>query len=173
VGLAPAAHGANRTGRMFTGDESGGFLFSALHAVGMASQAESRSRGDGLRLHGVLISAAARCAPPGNRPTRRELENCSGYLREDYESLPAPRVLVALGGVAFDACLRLLAESGAHFPRPRPRFSHGARVEVGPDVLFGSYHPSPQNTYTKKLTQGMLRGIFRRAQRAARDAGRR
>jgi uracil-DNA glycosylase family 4 len=157
---------------MFTGDESGHFLFSALHAVGLANRSESSRRKDGLRLCGVLISAAARCAPPGNRPTRRELENCRGYLRDDYASLPAPRILVALGAVAFDACLRLLAEAGASLPRPRPRFAHGARVRIGRDVLLASYHPSQQNTFTKKLTQRMLRGVFRRARREARDARR-
>jgi uracil-DNA glycosylase family 4 len=172
VGLAPAAHGGNRTGRMFTGDESGNFLFSALHAVGLANQAESSRRGDGLRLRGALISAAARCAPPGNRPTRRELENCRGYLLDDYSSLPSPRVLVALGAVAFDACLRLLAEAGATVPRPKPRFGHGARVRIGRNVLLASYHPSQQNTFTRKLTQRMLREVFRRARREARRARR-
>jgi uracil-DNA glycosylase family 4 len=155
---------------MFTGDESGNFLFEAMHAVGLANQAESSRRGDGLRLSGALISAAARCAPPGNRPTRQELENCLGYLRDDYGSLPAPRVLVALGAVAFDACLRLLSESGAQLPRPRPRFSHDARVRIGRDVLLASYHPSQQNTFTKKLTQRMLREVFRKARREARKA---
>jgi uracil-DNA glycosylase len=152
---------------MFTGDESGSFLFSALHAVGLANQAESSGRGDGLSLDGALVSAAARCAPPGNRLTPQELDNCRGYLRDDYESLRGPRILVALGAVAFHACLRLLAEAGAAIPRPRPRFSHGARVRIGEDVLFSSYHPSQQNTFTGKLTQGMLRSVFRRAVRAA------
>jgi uracil-DNA glycosylase family 4 len=158
---------------MFTGDESGNFLFSALHAVGLANQAGSSRREDGLRLRGALVSAAARCAPPGNRPTRQELANCRRYLHDDYASLPAPRVLVALGAVAFVACLGLLEEAGEQLPRPRPRFSHGARVQIGRDLLLASYHPSQQNTFTGRLTQKMLRDVFRGATRAAQAAQRR
>jgi uracil-DNA glycosylase family 4 len=167
VGLAPAANGANRTGRMFTGDESGNFLFAALHAVGLANQPTSRARGDGLALRGALLSAACRCAPPDNKPTPAELANCRGYLETEFAALRSPRVLVALGATGFDACLRVLAASGATLPKPRPRFSHGARFQIGADRLFATYHPSQQNTFTGKLTQPMLRDVLRRAVRAA------
>jgi uracil-DNA glycosylase len=167
VGLAPAAHGANRTGRMFTGDESGNFLFRALHAVGLANQPTSVSRGDGLALEGALLSAAARCAPPDNRPRPDELANCRGYLAGDLSGMAKPRVLVALGALAFDACLAILAASGSAIPKPRPRFSHGARVRIGEDWLLATYHPSQQNTFTGVLTQPMLRAVLRRAVRLA------
>jgi uracil-DNA glycosylase family 4 len=169
VGLAPAAHGGNRTGRIFTGDESGNFLFAALHAVGLANQPESRHRGDGLRLSGVLVSAACRCAPPANRPLPVELDNCREYLLRELAVLPRPRVLVALGALAFAACLAALAEDGVSIPRPRPRFAHGAEFLIGEDRLLASYHPSQQNTFTGKLTQGMLRSALRRAARRARN----
>ncbi len=167
VGLAPAAHGGNRTGRMFTGDRSGDFLFEALHAVGLANQPRSVDRRDGLELSGALLTAACRCPPPNNRPLPSELENCRGYLERDLASLPRPRVLVALGAVAFDACLRVLASSGAVVPRPRPRFSHGAAFRSGDGLLLATYHPSQQNTFTGKLTQRMLRDVLRRARREA------
>jgi uracil-DNA glycosylase family 4 len=167
VGLAPAANGANRTGRMFTGDESGNFLFEALHAVGLANQAASLHAGDGLRLSGALLTAACRCAPPENRPSPEELENCREYLGREIALLSRPRVLVALGGLAFAACLRALEAGGAALPKPRPRFSHGARVRMGEDTLFATYHPSQQNTFTGRLTQGMLRAVLRRAKGAA------
>jgi uracil-DNA glycosylase family 4 len=167
VGLAPAANGANRTGRMFTGDESGNFLFDALHAVGLANQPASVARGDGLELHGALLSAACRCAPPDNKPTPGELENCRGYLEKDFAGLASPRVLVALGATGFEACLRVLAASGAKIPKPKPRFAHGARFQIGEDQLFATYHPSQQNTFTGKLTQRMLRDVLRRAVKAA------
>ncbi len=163
VGLAPAANGANRTGRMFTGDRSGDFLFEALHAVGLANQATSVARGDGLSLSNARLSAACRCAPPGNRPLPEELDNCRRYLQEDLSKIRRPRVLVALGAVAFDACLRVLAASGAVIPKPRPRFSHGARCALGEDLVFTTYHPSQQNTFTGRLTQPMLRDVLRRA----------
>lgn len=163
VGLAPAAHGANRTGRMFTGDESGNFLFEALHAVGLANQATSVARGDGLALDGALLSAACRCAPPGNRPLPDELDNCLGYLERDLAAMGRPRVLVALGALGFEACLRVLAASGAAVPKPQPRFAHGARVEIGEDLVLATYHPSQQNTFTGVLTQRMLRDVLRRA----------
>ena len=163
VGLAPAAHGANRTGRMFTGDESGNFLFAALHAVGLANQATSVSRTDGLALTGAMLSAACRCAPPDNRPLPAELDNCRGYLEADLAAMAWPRVLVALGALGFDACLRVLAEAGAAVPKPKPRFAHGARVAIGEDVVFATYHPSQQNTFTGVLTQRMLRAVLRRA----------
>lgn len=167
VGLAPAANGANRTGRMFTGDESGNFLFEALHAVGLANQPTSVARGDGLELHAALLSAACRCAPPQNKPRPEELENCRGYLEADLAGLGSPRVLLALGAIGFEACLRVLSASGAVIPKPKPRFSHGARFRIGRDLLFATYHPSQQNTFTGKLTQRMLRDVLRRAVRAA------
>ena len=163
VGLAPAAHGGNRTGRIFTGDESGNFLFAALHAVGLSNQPESRHRGDGLQLSGVLVTAAARCAPPANRPLPMELDNCREYLIRELAVLPRPRVLVALGGLAFAACLAALAEQGTPIPRPRPRFAHGAEHRLGEDWLLASYHPSQQNTFTGKLTPAMLRNVLRKA----------
>jgi uracil-DNA glycosylase family 4 len=167
VGLAPAAHGGNRTGRMFTGDESGNFLFEALHAVGLANQPQSTDAQDGLELRGALLSAACRCAPPQNRPSREEFDNCRGYLARELALLPRPRVLVALGALAFEACLVVLAEAGATIARPRPRFSHGAHYRIGEDRLMATYHPSQQNTFTGKLTQRMLREVLRRAMREA------
>ena len=167
MGLAPAAHGGNRTGRIFTGDESGNFLFEALHAVGLANQPVSLSREDGLVLSGALISAACRCAPPGNRPLPQEFDNCREYLAREAALLPRPRVFVALGALAFDACLRVLAAEGAELGRPRPRFGHGVVHVLGGDRLVGSYHPSQQNTFTGKLTQRMLREVLRKAKRLA------
>jgi len=167
VGLAPAAHGGNRTGRMFTGDESGNFLYAALHAVGLANQPESIRAGDGLKLSGALVSAACRCAPPDNRPTPEEFDNCREYLEREVELLPRPRVLVALGGLAFDACLRVFAALGVPVAKPRPRFAHGAIYDIGGNRLLATYHPSQQNTFTGKLTQRMLRDVLRRAMRAA------
>ncbi len=148
VGLAPAAHGGNRTGRVFTGDASGDFLFPALHAVGLANQPEARGPEDGLALSGALISAVCRCAPPDNRPLPEEIENCREYLERELALLPRPRVLVALGKLAFDRSLLALHAGGAVLPKPRPRFAHGARVPIGEDVLFATYHPSQQNTFT-------------------------
>ena len=167
VGLAPAAHGGNRTGRMFTGDESGNFLFRALFEAGLASQPESRRRGDGLALIGALLSAACRCAPPDNRPTPEEQENCREYLERELALLPQRTVLVALGGLAFAACLKVLARAGAELPRPRPRFAHGAAYSIGGHRLLASYHPSQQNTFTGKLTPEMLEEVMRRAAREA------
>ena len=167
VGLAPAAHGGNRTGRMFTGDESGNFLFRALFEAGLASQPESRQSGDGLELIGALISAACRCAPPDNRPLPEEQENCREYLERELALLPQRTVLVALGALAFAACLKVLARAGPQLPRPRPRFAHGAVYPIGTYKLLASYHPSQQNTFTGKLTPEMLRGVMRRAAREA------
>lgn len=162
VGLAPAAHGGNRTGRLFTGDESGNFLFRALHAVGLANSPESRRAGDGLRLAGALLTAACRCAPPNNRPSPEEFARCREYLEREIDLVPGPRVVVALGALAFEQCVRALPRAAA-VPSPRPRFAHGARVEIGSHVLFACYHPSQQNTFTGKLTQKMLRAVLRRA----------
>jgi uracil-DNA glycosylase family 4 len=163
VGLAPAAHGGNRTGRVFTGDESGNFLFAALHAVGVASRPESIRRDDGLDLRGALVTAACRCAPPGNKPLPEEFENCRPYLHREIALLAPGSAIVALGALAFAAILVVLSEIGYTIPRPRPRFAHGSRARIGPFVLFGSYHPSQQNTFTGKLTQAMLRSVLRRA----------
>jgi uracil-DNA glycosylase family 4 len=167
VGLAPAAHGGNRTGRMFTGDESGNFLFRALFEAGLASQPESRRPGDGLELSGALVSAACRCAPPENRPLPEEQENCREYLERELALLPTGAVLVALGALAFAACLKVLAHAGVDLPRPRPRFGHGAVYSIGGHRLFASYHPSQQNTFTGKLTAAMLREVLGRAVREA------
>lgn len=172
VGLAPAAHGGNRTGRLFTGDRSGEFLFAALHAVGLANKPVSVGPGDGLDLRGALLTAAVRCAPPDNRPLPGELDNCREYLERELALLARPRVLVALGALAFGACLRALAREGVAIERPKPRFAHGARQRVGEDLLLATFHPSQQNTFTGKLTQTMLRSVLRRAVVAA-AAGRR
>ncbi len=168
VGLAPAAHGGNRTGRMFTGDSSGTTLMRALHAAGFASRPRSESRDDGLRLRDLYITAAVRCAPPGNRPAPQEFRNCAGYLAQEFALLDRVRVVVALGGQAFGAALKMFEESGAAVPRPRPKFGHGVeyRFEVPRHdrvALLGAYHPSRQNTNTRRLTQEMLNRVFRRA----------
>ena len=167
VGLAPAAHGANRTGRMFTGDSSGRWLFRALHRQGFASQATSEHRGDALRVRTVYVTAVVRCAPPDNRPTGTELANCAGYLRRELALLPRVRVIVALGQIAFTHVLVLAADSGVALPRPRPRFVHGASYLLpgrhGPIQLIASYHPSRQNTQTGRLTEAMLDAVFTRA----------
>jgi uracil-DNA glycosylase family 4 len=152
---------------MFTGDESGNFLFRALFEAGLANQPKSRSRGDGLKLSGALVSAACRCAPPGNQPLPEELDNCRGYLERELALLPPGTVLVALGGLAFAACLKVLVRAGSELPRPRPRFAHGAEYRIGGHVLLASYHPSQQNTFTGKLTRPMLRGVLLRAVREA------
>jgi uracil-DNA glycosylase family 4 len=158
VGLAPAAHGANRTGRMFTGDRSGDFLFASLHRTGFASQPTSIARGDGLTLTDCWITAAVRCAPPANRPTAAERDACAPWLTGELDLLPV-RVLVALGGFAWQVLLRTLgpaARGAAERRGPRPRFGHGARADVGGLPLLGSYHPSRQNTFTGRLTPPML-----------------
>jgi uracil-DNA glycosylase family 4 len=164
VGLAPAAHGANRTGRMFTGDESGNWLYAALHRAGFASQPISRARDDGLRLHDALITAVARCAPPDNRPTPREIATCRRYLLDELACLPGLRVVVALGKVAHDGFLAAERARGATLPRPLPRFAHGMEHRLPSGlVLLSSYHPSQQNTFTGRLTRPMLDAIFARA----------
>jgi len=163
VGLAPAAHGGNRTGRIFTGDRSGDWLFASMHRVGLASQPTSVHRGDGLTITGAYVAAAVRCAPPGNRPTPAERDTCLPYLVRELELLGGLRVLVALGSFAWDAALRALAALGHRSPGPRPRFGHGAEAAVGPYALLGSYHPSQQNTFTGVLTEDMLDAVFARA----------
>jgi uracil-DNA glycosylase len=161
LGLAPAAHGGNRTGRVFTGDRSGDWLFASLHRTGFANQPTSVHRDDGLRLDGAWIAAAVRCAPPANRPLPAERDNCLPYAAEELE-LIRPEVIVCLGAYAWDAACRLLDQ------RPKPRFGHGAehRVEGGP-MLLGTYHPSQQNTFTGKLTEPMMDAVFARAARVA------
>ena len=154
---------------MFTGDESGNFLFRALFEAGLANRPESRRRGDGLRLSGALVSAACRCAPPGNRPLPEELDNCREYLERELALLPTGTILVALGGLAFASCLRVLEQAGVKLPRPRPRFAHGAEYRIGGQVLLASYHPSQQNTFTGKLTKPMLSAVLRRAVKEARS----
>ena len=174
IGLAPGAHGANRTGRMFTGDSSGDFLYRALNETGFASQAESRSRQDGLELHGAYITAAARCAPPDNKPLPKELACCRPYLERELELLREVRVVVALGGVAFRSYLSILRDRGviqslAAFPFGHHRVYRftSDRAAPGLPVLIASYHPSQQNTSTRKLTAAMLRQVFERAKRLA------
>jgi len=155
VGLAPAAHGANRTGRVFTGDRSGDVLFAALHRAGLASQATSVAADDGLRLTGCRVAAAVRCAPPGNRPTPEERDRCLPFLRRELDLVGGADVLLALGAFGWDAALRALEA-----PRPWPRFGHGAHAEVGDRRLVGSYHPSQQNTFTGRLTPAMLDDVL-------------
>jgi uracil-DNA glycosylase family 4 len=169
LGLAPAAHGGNRTGRVFTGDASGDFLFAALHAVGLANQPESRRADDGLTLFDTYITASVRCAPPANKPTMEERDTCAPWLALEIGLLARVRVIVALGAFGWDAALHVLAEKG-HAVRPKPRFGHGAEAAVGPFLLLGTYHPSQQNTFTGKLTPPMLEAVLRRAQALAAEA---
>jgi uracil-DNA glycosylase family 4 len=167
IGLAPAAHGANRTGRMFTGDSSGNFLYRSLHATGFASQPSSVSRDDGLTLRDCYISAAGRCAPPDNKPTPEELRNCRPYLERELELLTRLRVVVALGRIAFDAYLGVLRGQERIASRSAFAFGHNAvqPAIVGSPILISSYHPSQQNTSTGKLTEPMLRAVFQNAVR--------
>lgn len=169
IGLAPAAHGANRTGRMFTGDRSGDFLFRALHHTGFATQADSRSRDDGLKLTGAYITAAVRCAPPDNKPSREEIAACRPYLEREMETLDRVRVVVALGKLAFDVYLSILKDHGVIASRTPYAFGHNRLHQLSP-ALLASYHPSQQNTSTGKLTQSMLRLVFARARRIIEDS---
>ncbi|HEY8465796.1 MAG TPA: uracil-DNA glycosylase [Solirubrobacterales bacterium] len=166
VGLAPAAHGANRTGRMFTGDRSGDWLYAALHRAGLATQPTSRHRGDGLELRGAYVTAVVRCAPPANKPAPDERDRCLPYLARELALLERARVIVCLGQFAWDGALRALRELG-HVARPKPRFAHGAEAAVGDYALVGSYHPSQQNTFTGKLTEPMFDAVFSRARELA------
>ncbi|MDX6664384.1 MAG: uracil-DNA glycosylase, partial [Solirubrobacteraceae bacterium] len=156
LGLAPAAHGANRTGRVFTGDRSGDFLFAALHRTGFANQPTSTHRDDGLELQGAWITAAVRCAPPANKPLPAERDRCLPWTRQELRLLPAVSVIVCLGAFGWDAALRLLAAEGFQAPRPKPKFAHGAEALVGGWTLLGCFHPSQQNTFTGVLTEEML-----------------
>jgi len=171
LGLAPAAHGGNRTGRVFTGDASGDFLFAALHAVGLADRPSSRRADDGLTLFDTYITASVRCAPPANKPTIEERDTCAPWLALELGLLARVRVIVALGAFGWDAGLRVLAEAGQAV-RPKPRFGHGAEVAIGPYAVLGTYHPSQQNTFTGKLTPPMLEAVLRRAQAIAGESDR-
>jgi uracil-DNA glycosylase family 4 len=162
LGLAPAAHGGNRTGRIFTGDRSGDFLFASLHRTGFANQPTSVAPDDGLALTGAYVCAVNRCAPPANRPTPEERDRCLPFLVRELEALPGLRTIVALGAFAWDGALRALAERG-DVVRPKPRFGHGAEARVGERWLVGAFHPSQQNTFTGKLTPEMLDEVFVRA----------
>jgi uracil-DNA glycosylase family 4 len=163
VGLAPAAHGGNRTGRMFTGDRSGDWLYASMHRTGFANQPHAVSRDDGLELDGVYITAPVRCAPPANKPTLEERDTCMPYLVRELEILPNISVIVALGKFAWDASLKVLSLAGYTLPRPKPRFGHLAETEIGDLTVVGSYHPSQQNTFTGKLTEDMMDAVFLRA----------
>lgn len=163
VGLAPAAHGGNRTGRVFTGDASGDFLFKGMHEVGLANQPTSRRADDGLLLTDAYIAAAVRCAPPANKPLPVERDNCAPYLARELILLDRVGVVVALGAYAWDAVFRAIARTTGDDPRPRPRFGHGAEAGAGGYWIVGSYHPSQQNTNTGRLTARMLRDVLERA----------
>jgi uracil-DNA glycosylase family 4 len=167
VGLAPAAHGGNRTGRIFTGDRSGDWLFAALHRAGYANQPTSTHLADGLRLTGAYIAAVVRCAPPANKPTPAERDNCLPYLVRELRLLDRVRVLVALGSFGWNGALVALRAAGHDVPRPKPRFGHGAEAAVGPLTLLGCFHPSQQNTFTGKLTEPMMDAVFQRARKLA------
>lgn len=161
VGLAPAAHGANRTGRMFTGDRSGDFLYAALHRAGYANQPTSVHRDDGLRLTGAYVTAPVRCAPPANKPTPEERDRCRPFLQREMQLLQDVRVVVPLGSFAYQV---VAAELGV---RPRPRFAHGLEVDAGDRTIVCSYHVSQQNTFTGKLTPAMLDTVFERCRQLA------
>jgi uracil-DNA glycosylase family 4 len=169
-GLAPAAHGGNRTGRVFTGDRSGDWLFGSMYRTGFANQPTSTRPGDGLELRGAWIAAAVRCAPPANRPTPAERDTCLPWSVRELELLPELRLIACLGGFAWDAALRLRTAAGLPAPRPRPRFGHGVLFDDGSRLpLLGCYHPSQQNTFTGKLTEGMLDAVFARARALVSD----
>lgn len=165
VGLAPAAHGGNRTGRMFTGDRSGDWLYASLWRTGFASQPEAVRRDDGLRLRDAYVTAVVRCAPPANKPLPQERDNCLPYIERELELLENSRVIVALGSFAWDGALRAIRALGGEVPRPKPRFGHGAETQAGRWTLLGCYHPSQQNTFTGRLTEEMLDGVFERARK--------
>jgi uracil-DNA glycosylase family 4 len=170
IGLAPAAHGANRTGRNFTGDRSGDFLYAALHRAGLASQPTSVSKDDGLTLSGCYISATVRCAPPDNKPLPDEIANCSTYADAEWDLLRNKRILLALGKIGWDAAISLALRKHCEVPRPRPPFAHGALANLGHVTLIGSYHVSQQNTFTGKLTPAMFDEVLKRCT-SARYAG--
>jgi uracil-DNA glycosylase len=167
AGLAPAAHGANRTGRVFTGDRSGDFLYASLFRTGFANQPTSVSVDDGLELRDLSITAAVRCAPPANKPTPAERDTCLPYLVRELALFGDVRVIVVLGAFAYDAVGKVLAASGAPLPTPRPKFSHGVEVPTARAVVVGCFHPSQQNTFTGKLTEPMIDAVFLRARALA------
>lgn len=168
VGLAPAAHGANRTGRLFTGDRSGDFLFQALYRAGLANQPVSRSRDDGLQLNYTYVTAIVRCAPPANRPTAIERSACRPWLEAELDLLPDLQVVVALGGEAWRQMIALYRDRGDYAGRRVPRFGHGTEIAIGTRTMIGSYHPSQQNTFTGRLTSDMLDAVLARACEIAR-----
>jgi uracil-DNA glycosylase family 4 len=170
VGLAPAAHGGNRTGRVFTGDRSGDFLFASLHRTGFANQPISVGVGDGLVLHDLYITAAVKCAPPANKPTPAERDECRPYLVRELEILDRLRVIVVLGAFAYEATWTTLRDGGVALPAPRPRFAPGLEVVCGELVVLGAFHPSQQNTFTGKLTPPMLDSVFARANELVRQS---
>ena len=170
VGLAPAAHGGNRTGRVFTGDRSGDWLYRALWRSGFANRPESVAREDGLALRDCFITAAVKCAPPANRPTPDEFATCRPYLVRELETLVSVQLIVALGAVAWASCLRAWVDLGGEIPRPRPQFRHGARVDLGSRTLLGSYHPSQRNTQTGFLSRRRFEAIFQKARTLLRAA---
>jgi uracil-DNA glycosylase family 4 len=167
VGLAPAVHGGNRTGRIFTGDRSGDWLFAALHRAGYANQPESVRRRDGLRLEDAYVTAVVRCPPPANKPSTNERDTCLPYLVRELRRLSRARVLLALGSFAWAGALLALRENGLAVPKPRPAFGHGAEAEVGPYTLLGCFHPSQQNTFTGKLTVEMTDAVLAQARSLA------
>jgi len=164
VGLAPAAHGGNRTGRIFTGDRSGDWLYETLYAFGFSSQPTSTRCNDGLKLKDCYICAAVRCAPPDNKPAPQEFERCRPYLVQELKLLKDVQVVVALGKIAFDSFLKAYQENGGIVPKPRPQFGHGSSARLGDGLtVLGSYHPSQQNTFTGKLTRAMFHAVFKQA----------
>jgi len=168
VGLAPAAHGANRTGRMFTGDRSGEWLFEAMHRFGFANQPVSRDRKDGLRLRGAYVTNVARCAPPANKPTREEIDACRPFLLRELDAFAQLKVVIGLGRIAFDGFVDVWRRSGREVPTPRPHFGHGSESVLSPGLhMLGSYHPSQQNTFTGRLTRPMFHAVFDRARTLA------
>ncbi len=171
VGLAPAAHGANRTGRIFTGDRSGDWLFAALHRAGLANQPTSVSLSDGLQLHDVYVTASVKCAPPDNAPLPGEWSNCQAHLQSELDALDRVNVIVCLGGFAWNNVLRLLSTRQVPIPRPRPRFAHAGVERIEDLTLIGCYHPSQQNTFTGRLTEPMLDRVFEMARDAASGGG--
>jgi uracil-DNA glycosylase family 4 len=168
VGLAPAAHGGNRTGRVFTGDRSGDWLYGALHRAGYANRPTSTARDDGLALTDAYVSTVVRCAPPANKPSPAERDRCLPYLVRELQVLSRVRAIIALGAFAWDGVLRAARELGHAMPAPRPAFGHGASAQLGPYALFGSYHVSQQNTFTGRLTEPMLDAVFAMARSAIR-----
>ena len=166
IGLAPAAHGGNRTGRIFTGDRSGDWLYETLYAFGFSNQPTSVHREDGLKLKDCYITAAVRCAPPANKPAKDEFEKCRPYLVQELNLLKNVRVVLVLGKIAFDSYLKAYQENGGSVPKPRPQFRHGGSLQLRPDLtLIASYHPSQQNTFTGKLTREMFHEVFKKAKK--------